>query len=90
MIGFRVEPYIKDAARRAAARDRRSLSSLLAKLLVEFLSAEGLASALLALSFPGLPCRIASIARSLTLSVLGGFSRDPFGELNIAGFLIGA
>jgi hypothetical protein len=41
MIGFRVEPYVKDAAERAAAKDRRSVSSLLEKLLVEFLSTEG-------------------------------------------------
>jgi hypothetical protein len=39
-IGFRVEPYVKDAAERAAAKDRRSLSSLLEKILVEFLSSQ--------------------------------------------------
>jgi hypothetical protein len=41
IIGFRVEPHVKAAAERAAARDRRTLSSLMEKLLVEFLSAEG-------------------------------------------------
>jgi predicted HicB family RNase H-like nuclease len=39
-IGFRVEPYVKEAAERAAAKDRRSLSSLLEKVLIEFLSAQ--------------------------------------------------
>jgi hypothetical protein len=33
-IGFRVEPYVKEAAKRAAAKDRRSLSSLLEKILI--------------------------------------------------------
>jgi len=39
-IGFRVEPYVKEAAERAATKDRRSLSSLLEKILVEFLSTQ--------------------------------------------------
>ena len=39
-IGFRVEPHVKEAAERAAAKDRRSLSSLLEKILVEFLSTQ--------------------------------------------------
>jgi len=41
-IGFRVEPYVKEAAERAAAKDRRSLSSLLEKILIEFLSSRRL------------------------------------------------
>jgi predicted HicB family RNase H-like nuclease len=41
-IGFRVEPHVKEAAERAAAKDRRSLSSLLEKILMEFLAAQRL------------------------------------------------
>jgi predicted HicB family RNase H-like nuclease len=41
-IGFRVEPHVKAAAERAAAKDRRSLSSLMEKILIEFLSAQRL------------------------------------------------
>jgi predicted HicB family RNase H-like nuclease len=41
-IGFRVEPHVKEAAERAAAKDRRSLSSLMEKILIEFLSARRL------------------------------------------------
>jgi len=41
-IGFRVERHVKDAAELAAARDHRTLSSLLEKILIEFLSAQGL------------------------------------------------
>ena len=40
-IGFRVEPHVKDAAELAAARDHRTLSSLLEKILIEFLRAGG-------------------------------------------------
>jgi hypothetical protein len=42
MIGFRVEPHVKEAAERAAAKDHRTLSSLMEKILVEFLSAQRL------------------------------------------------
>jgi hypothetical protein len=42
IIGFRVEPHVKDIAELAAARDHRTLSSLLEKILIEFLSAQGL------------------------------------------------
>jgi predicted HicB family RNase H-like nuclease len=41
-IGFRVEPHVKDAAEFAAARDHRSLSSLMEKILIEFLGTQGL------------------------------------------------
>jgi predicted HicB family RNase H-like nuclease len=41
-IGFRVEPYVKEAAERAAAKDHRNLSSLMEKILVEFLASQGL------------------------------------------------
>jgi hypothetical protein len=41
-IGFRVELHVKEAAERAAAKDRRSLSSLMEKILIEFLSAQRL------------------------------------------------
>jgi hypothetical protein len=41
LIGFRVEPAVKEAAERAAADDRRSLSSLMEKLLIEFLQQRG-------------------------------------------------
>ena len=40
-IGFRVEPAVKEAAERAAADDRRSLSSLIEKVLIEFLQRRG-------------------------------------------------
>jgi hypothetical protein len=41
VIGFRVERTVKRAAERAAARDRRTLSSLLENILIEFLRAQG-------------------------------------------------
>jgi hypothetical protein len=41
LIGFRVEPAVKQAAERAAADDRRSLSSLIEKVLIEFLQQRG-------------------------------------------------
>jgi hypothetical protein len=41
MIGFRVEAAVKSAAEHAAAQDHRTLSSLLQKLLVDFLHAQG-------------------------------------------------
>jgi hypothetical protein len=41
MIGFRVEAAVKSAAEYAAAQDHRTLSSLLEKLLVDFLHAQG-------------------------------------------------
>ena len=41
LIGFRVEPAVKQAAERAAADDHRSLSSLMEKLLIEFLRQRG-------------------------------------------------
>jgi hypothetical protein len=40
-IGVRVEPHIKEAAKKAAADDHRTLASLLEKLLVEHLKAKG-------------------------------------------------
>ncbi len=40
-IGIRVEPKIKDAAEKAAAADHRSVASLIEKLLVEHLRANG-------------------------------------------------
>jgi len=40
-IGIRVEPEIKAAAERAAAKDRRTLASLVEKVLVEWLEANG-------------------------------------------------
>lgn len=40
-IALRVSPQVKAAAQRAAAADHRSLASLVEKLLVEFLVAEG-------------------------------------------------
>jgi hypothetical protein len=48
IIGFRVEAAIKQAAERAAAHDRRSLSSLLEKILIEFLYAHGFLEASIA------------------------------------------
>ena len=41
LIGFRVEQAVKQAAERAAADDHRSLSSLMEKLLIEFLRQRG-------------------------------------------------
>ncbi len=40
-IGIRVEPEIKAAAERVAAKDRRTLASLVEKVLVEWLEANG-------------------------------------------------
>jgi len=40
-IGFRVEPTVKHAAERAAAADHRTLSSLMEKVLLEFLRERG-------------------------------------------------
>ena len=40
-IGIRVEPEVKEAAEKAAAADRRTLASLLEKVLVEWLEANG-------------------------------------------------
>jgi hypothetical protein len=40
-IGVRLEPVIKEAADKAAAADHRSLASLIEKLLVEHLKANG-------------------------------------------------
>jgi len=40
-IGIRVQPEIKAAAERAAARDRRTVASLVEKVLVEWLEANG-------------------------------------------------
>jgi hypothetical protein len=40
-IGIRVEPAIKAAAEKAAADDRRTVASLLEKVLVEWLEAKG-------------------------------------------------
>ena len=40
-IGIRVEPALKDAAERAAAADRRTVASLIEKVLVEWLTANG-------------------------------------------------
>ncbi len=40
-IGIRVEPKIKAAAERAAAKDRRTLASLVEKVLVEWLEENG-------------------------------------------------
>lgn len=41
LIGFRVKPAVKQAAERAAAQDRRSLSALIEKILIEFLQQRG-------------------------------------------------
>jgi len=41
LIGFRVEPSVKQAAERAAAADHRTLSSLMEKVLLEFLRERG-------------------------------------------------
>lgn len=40
-IGVRVEPEVKEAAERAAADDHRPVASLLEKLLIEYLTANG-------------------------------------------------
>lgn len=40
-IGIRVEPVLKKAAEKAAAADRRTVASLIEKLLVEYLVREG-------------------------------------------------
>ena len=40
-IGIRVEPAIKNAAERAAAADRRTVASLVEKILVEWLQEHG-------------------------------------------------
>jgi hypothetical protein len=41
-IGFRVEPQVKKAALQAAKRERRTLSSFLEKMLIDFLREHGL------------------------------------------------
>jgi hypothetical protein len=40
-IGIRVEPDVKAAAEKAAAADRRTVASLIEKLLVEYLEEHG-------------------------------------------------
>jgi hypothetical protein len=40
-IGIRVEPFIKAAAEKAAAADRRTVASLVEKVLVEWLEKYG-------------------------------------------------
>jgi hypothetical protein len=40
-IGIRVEPEVKAAAEKAAAADRRTVASLIEKLLVEYLEEQG-------------------------------------------------
>lgn len=40
-LGFRVEPEVKEALERAAKADHRSVSSLIEKILVEWLKANG-------------------------------------------------
>ena len=40
-IGIRVEPEVKEAAEKVAAADRRSLASLMEKVLIEWLEAHG-------------------------------------------------
>lgn len=40
-IGIRVEPPVKEAAEKAAAADRRTLASLMEKILVEWLEKNG-------------------------------------------------
>lgn len=40
-LGFRVEPEVKEALERAAKADRRSVSSMVEKILVEWLQANG-------------------------------------------------
>jgi hypothetical protein len=40
-IGIRVEPNIKEAAEKAAAADRRTVASLVEKVLVEWLTEKG-------------------------------------------------
>jgi hypothetical protein len=41
LIGFRVEPAVKQAAESAATDDRRSLSAFIEKILIEFLQRGG-------------------------------------------------
>jgi hypothetical protein len=40
-IGIRVEPEIKEAAERAAQKDRRTLASLMEKILIDWLEGNG-------------------------------------------------
>ena len=40
-LNLRIEPALKDAAEKAAAADRRSLTSLIEKLLADYLRKEG-------------------------------------------------
>ncbi len=40
-LNLRIEPGIKEAAEKAAAEDRRSLTSLVEKLLVDYLRRKG-------------------------------------------------
>lgn len=40
-IGIRVEPPVKEAAEKAATEDRRTLASLVEKVLIEWLEANG-------------------------------------------------
>lgn len=40
-LGFRVEPEVKEALEKAAKADHRSVSSLIEKILVEWLKANG-------------------------------------------------
>ena len=40
-LNLRIEPDIKEAAEKAAAEDRRSLTSLVEKLLVDYLRKKG-------------------------------------------------
>ena len=41
ILNMRIEPELKDAAEKAAADDRRSLTSWVEKLMVDFLKREG-------------------------------------------------
>ena len=40
-IGIRVEPPVKEAAEKAATEDRRTLASLVEKVLIEWLETKG-------------------------------------------------
>ena len=40
-IGIRVDPSVKEAAEKAAASDRRTLASLMEKILIEWLETNG-------------------------------------------------
>jgi len=40
-LNFRIDPSLKEAAEKAAAEDRRSLTSFFEKLLVDYLKAKG-------------------------------------------------